>query len=246
MFLKVTNDQSESNVTTLAMHHYHFQYYSTRAALIMMGVCLGVFFAVVFIIIGLPFSGKNFLGILAVVGPIVLFYNQRDRVVKEGEAELSDDFVRIAIQGREENVYFSDLKSYRIEHNNGATLTLHFRDGRRKLTVGANGIYNDPSEFERFCNHFERVVIIHNRDVANKVERKTSFMLSPYTLIGLFVLTAALIALFALSMSNGRELRSPFYSMVFSVLLSWLFRYTAVNKEKRYQRALDELDPVHH
>jgi hypothetical protein len=244
MFLEVTKDQSETNVTVLAMHHYHFQYYSTKAALQMMAVCLVVFLAAVFLIMGLPFLEKNFFGILAVIAPIILFYNQRDRVVKEGEAELNHDFVRIAIQGREENVYFSDLKSYRIDHNNGAKLTLHFRDGRRKLTVGANGLYNDPSEFERFCNHFERVVIVHNRDVANKVVRKIPFMLNSYTLIGLLGLTFALIALFAVSMSNGKELRGSFYLAVFTVLALWFNRYTAAEKEKRYQRAFDELSPV--
>jgi hypothetical protein len=229
------------------MHHYHFQYYSTKAALTMMAVCLVVFLAAVYMIMGLPFFEKNFLGILvAVIAPILLFYNQRDRVVKEGEAELGDDFVRIAIQGREESVYLSDLKSYRIEHNNGAMLTLHFRDGRLTLKVGANGLYSDPSEFERFCNHFERVVIVHNRDMADKVVRKMPFMLSPYMLAGLLMLTAVVIAIFALSMSKGSELKSSFYTMVFAVMALWMHRFTAMEKEKRYQRVLDELDPVHH
>jgi len=246
MFLEVTKHQSEINVAVLAMHHYHFQYYSTKAALIMMAICLVVFLAAVYMIMGLPFFQKNFLGILLAVGaPVVLFYNQRDRVVREGEAELADDFVRIAIQGREENVNLSDLKSYRVDHSNGTVLTLHFRDGRRQLKVGANGLYSDPGEFERFCNHFERVVITYNRNATDKVSRKTPVMLSPYMLIAQIILTTALMALFGVTMSSGKEPRGSFYSAVFSVLATWMVRYNALGKEKRYRRALDELDPAH-
>lgn len=213
----------------------------------MMAGCLVVFLAAVFIVMGQSFFEKNiFALLLTVAAPTLLFYGQRHRVVKEGEAELGDNFVRIAIQGREENVNFFDLKSYRIDHHNGATLTLHFRDGRSKLKVGANGIYSDPGEFERFCNHFERVLIVYNRDVANKVVRRTPFLLHSYMLLWLVVLSVAVIAEFVVSMGNGRVLKGSFYTMLLTVLGFWWARYAAGEKEKRYRRAVDELDPVHH
>lgn len=86
--------------------------------------------------------------------PGLIFLLNYKKITKAGTAYLSDNALRLDLDGQEMNTEFRDLASYRMEYFNGPRLTLKLRDGK-KIKIVAHKNYCHAKPFEFVCDSLE-------------------------------------------------------------------------------------------
>lgn len=213
------------------MRDYTFEYINQRSLLILFGISLAVFVALIACMSYLiPIIGKNASFILLLGGPALIFWFNRGKLKRQCTAHLSDSSVNFDFEDRVENVEFKELMSYKVEHYNGTTLVMKFRE-RKKIKLVANGNFCDSAPMESFCQALEDAITGSNVTGLSEVTRVKCVFEQKWMPVFLTVMTAAIIWVVVHSYQSGKSLPISTYTSIAIFAGMWLAYFKARQKK---------------
>jgi len=213
------------------MKHYTFEHTDSRFLLIL----IGVFFALLIALLAcmqylIPVFGQN-IGFVLIVGiPAVVVWLFRGRLKKFVLADLNSSSVKFDFGDRVETIAFHDIKSYKIEHYNGTTLTLKFAD-RKKISITANANFCNPTQFELFCHDLEELILKNNAESGLEVVRIGSVFEQKWMLPFLIIATAGIAWVFIHSFATGKGFPKSIYTSIAIFIGLWIAYFRARQKK---------------
>ena len=215
----------------MTMRDYTFEYVNQKFLLILFGISISVFVGQVACMSYLvPVIGKNASFILMLAGPVLVFWLYKEKLKRRCTAHLSGSSVSFDFDDSVENVEFRDLLSYKIEHYNGTTLVMTFRE-RKKIKLVANGHFCDSAPMESFCLALEDAITGSNVAGLSEVIRVKSVFEQKWMPVFLTIMTAAVIWVVAHSYQSGKSIPLSTYTSIAIFLGVWAAYFKAKQKK---------------
>lgn len=143
------------------MKKFDFEYTKLiETIFFMIGICAFVCL-LIYLFIALKFS-LFWLYFVAPISGIGLFFLLRKIVIRNGEAEISDEHVILKLSNRDYKLDFEDLIYYKKDnYKNGPVLYL--KNNALKLRLEANNNFCDSTDFDNFANALLRTIEINEK-----------------------------------------------------------------------------------
>jgi hypothetical protein len=220
------------------MKVYDFEYTDEKILFILLGICLVVFVALLFCMPYLvPVLGKIPNGLLVIGVPVAIFWFNRKKIKKAGSAFLAEDSLSISLEKGSEEILFSDLKSYKIEHHNGTTLNLKYNTAN-KMKLTANSNFCNSAAFEAFCDDLEKVVSQYSKLSHTPIVRSPSIFEQKWFLVFLVTVTAIIVIIFLHATYVGKAPSTSIYTSVAIFIGLWVAYFKT--KQKSKNRVLED------
>lgn len=217
---------------------YNFEYTNEKIALLLFGISLAAFIGLLFCIPYLvPVIGKIPNGLLLIGVPFAIFWFNRKRIKKEGSALVDDNSLKLNLEKGIEEILFSDLKSYKIEHHNGTRLNLKF-NVRNKIKLAANSNFSNSHLFEAFCDDLEKVISQYIKVNHSEIVRSPSIFEQKWMQVFLIVATVIITGIFLHAFYVGKAPSTSIYSSVAIFIGLWVAYFKT--KQKNKNRVLED------
>jgi len=156
------------------MRTFAFEYTDMKFFMKLLGWSFLTFFILLFSMVFTVELIGIVAGLILTFGvPTLIFYLNKKKIRNDGGATILDEFCEIKLTAASQNVVFANIKTYQIEHYNGAALRIWFRDGT-KFKVVANSNFCDEGQFEIFCRELDGVLQQYRKDTNSDLTRKAS------------------------------------------------------------------------
>ncbi|MDQ6478981.1 hypothetical protein [Dyadobacter sp. LHD-138] len=213
------------------MKDYTFEYINQKLLLILFGISVAVLAGLIACMSYLaPVIDKNISFILVLGGPVLIFWLNKGKLKRRCTAHLSSTSVSFNFDDNIENVEFTDLMSYKIEHYNGTTLVMKFH-GRKKIKLVANGNFCDSTPMESFCQALEDAITKSNVTGLSEVMRAKSVFEQKWIPFFLTIMTAAVIWVVVHAYQSGKSVPVSIYTSIAIFLGMWGAYFKAKQKK---------------
>ncbi|WP_247237818.1 hypothetical protein [Telluribacter sp. SYSU D00476] len=214
------------------MKHYTFEYTNQSTIFLLLAACFAL---LIVLLLGVPYMapllGSTLYATLAIGTPFLVFFLNRNKIKKVGEAQLEDTSLTLLLSDQTRSIQFSELKSYKVEYYNGTRLSCTFKDNT-KFKLMANHQFCKPEAFEALCDDLERTIDQYILETNAELVRKPSLYEQKWMpfLLGAMSLTMAWVFLRAYSSGIKPPLSS--YTSVIIMAALWAAYFKAREKNK--------------
>lgn len=215
------------------MKDLKFEYTDSKFTLILLGLSLLSFVLLLIV-------EREVIELLGVIGaliltlgvPLLIFFLNKKKIKKQGTAMIHDSFSVFRLSGSTVQVDYADIKAYQVERYNGTQLKIKFMNGKN-LKVEANSNFCNSSQFEAFCQEFERT--IQEFKSINNVEivRKKSMFEKAWMLPLLVVLNVGILGTFIHAHINGVKVPRILYTSAAILIPVWGAYYKAKKRKSK-------------
>lgn len=159
---------------------------------------------------------------LSMVASILIFILNKKKIKKFGVAHIFISHSEFKLAGFTEYVYYSNIRTYQIERSSsGVHLRIKFKDGN-EFKLQANSNFCDDSQYNTFCQEFEKVIQQYKTENNVELIRKPSMFEQAWMLPFLIVLTVSIIGFFILIFSQGKRIPPALFTSLVVTIPMWL------------------------
>ncbi|HEV7347848.1 hypothetical protein [Telluribacter sp.] len=214
------------------MKHYTYEYTNQKALFLLLGTC---FVLLIVLLLGIPYMapllGSTLYATLAIGTPFLVFFLNKKKIKKVGEAHLEDTSLTVILFNQTRHIRFSELKSYKVEHYNGTRLSCTFTDNT-KFRLVANYQFCKPEAFEALCDDLERTINQYVVETNTELVRKPSLYEQKWMPFLLVAMSLTMVWVFFRTYSSGIKPPLSSYSPVIILAGLWAAYFKAREKNK--------------
>lgn len=204
-----------------------FEYTDSKLTLKLLGLCFLIFV----VIAVLAPKGKTpwtLPVLIAAFGiPLTIFLLNKKKIKKEGSVTINDSNAEFKLEDSVSKIEYSEIQSFKIEHNIGTILNIKLKNGTR-FKLEANSNFCDHFQFDEVCQLLKKSIRQFKSSNNVPVIRKGAKLGLTFAL--LVIVTSGLFGGAIYLFYQGGQLPVSFY-VALGIIATWWTSY--INAKRR-------------